>query len=338
MNAFCRAELSVEELTRPEDLESLRAEWIDLYRRSSRATPFQTAEWIIAWCRHFGCGSIFSLTVRHRGRLVAVAPWLVYEHAARRRVAFLAGGVSDYHDVLVEAGSEEAASLALLSHLDRRSAAWDECSFERLGRRSVLREAQLPPDWVDDPSEGDPCPELEIPDPAVPLSLAVPPRQLARLRKYRRRVERTGRLLLERAEGDQRIVALEELLQMNAARWSSHPSAPPSLAAHTFHREVVSRLGAEGCRAELHRLTLDGRTMAILYGLVSGRTFYCYMQGFDPALADMSPGALLVGAVLEHAHRSGMNVVDFLRGTEPYKLAWGGRPSSVLTRRFVRRK
>ncbi len=50
--------------------------------------------------------------------------------------------------------------------------------------------------------------------------------------------------------------------------------------------------------------------------------FY-YLGGFDPALRAASPGAVLLARVAEEAIRSGLRRLDFLRGREAYKYAWG---------------
>src|SRR4051794_36905176 len=89
-------------LTSVTELEAIEGEWTALADRCSSATPFQRPEWVITWCRHFDCQSIWAPAFRDGHRLVGLAPWLIYSLGSRRLVAFLAGGISDYHDVLVD--------------------------------------------------------------------------------------------------------------------------------------------------------------------------------------------------------------------------------------------
>jgi CelD/BcsL family acetyltransferase involved in cellulose biosynthesis len=49
------------------------------------------------------------------------------------------------------------------------------------------------------------------------------------------------------------------------------------------------------------------------------------MQGFDPAYVDFSPGMLVLEAVIRDALAEGRSRVDFLRGREKYKYAWGAQ-------------
>jgi CelD/BcsL family acetyltransferase involved in cellulose biosynthesis len=328
---------SVGELTSVEELVSAEGEWVDLFDRCENASPFQRPEWIIAWCKHARPAGIWTLTVRFRGRLVALAPWLVYEREGRRIVAFLAGGVSDYHDVIVDPALRNDAVREIFLHLDQRREVWEGCDFEQLGRHSTLRNANAPSHWIDERRHEEPCPMLELPPLPTPLSAVVPSRQLARLRKCRRRTANGGRLALELVEDASRREALHELLGHHGARWAAkNGDAVVSEPLRAFHEEVVTVLCAPNCQAQVYRLKLGGDTMAALYGLVSGGTLHCYMQAFDPDLAGASPGLLLVGAVLEHAQACGIRVVDFLRGAEPYKLAWGARGSPNVRRTFRR--
>ena len=56
--------------------------------------------------------------------------------------------------------------------------------------------------------------------------------------------------------------------------------------------------------------------------LAPGRIFF-YLSGYDAARRFVSPGTLLVGAMLEQAVAEGRTEAHFLRGRESYKYAWG---------------
>ena len=73
----------------------------------------------------------------------------------------------------------------------------------------------------------------------------------------------------------------------------------------------------------LHALRLDGRIIAVMYGLAARRRAYFYLCGFDPELACSSPGTLILGHSIRQAVREGAHEVDFLRGRERFKYFWG---------------
>ena len=62
-----------------------------------------------------------------------------------------------------------------------------------------------------------------------------------------------------------------------------------------------------------------------MYTLAERNVLYCYLQGFDPDYAEFSPGVQMIGAVVEDGVREAKQAVDFLRGREPYKYAWGAQ-------------
>jgi CelD/BcsL family acetyltransferase involved in cellulose biosynthesis len=73
----------------------------------------------------------------------------------------------------------------------------------------------------------------------------------------------------------------------------------------------------------LHALRLDGRIVAVMYALAAKRRAYCYICGFDPEFAALSPGTLILGHSIWQAVREGADEVDFLRGQERFKYFWG---------------
>jgi CelD/BcsL family acetyltransferase involved in cellulose biosynthesis len=95
-------------------------------------------------------------------------------------------------------------------------------------------------------------------------------------------------------------------------------------AREAFFREIARRL------AELGVLRLDlledqGRPLAASLGFQTKRTFLLYNAALEPAARALSPGIVLTAALIDRAIGDGLEVFDFLRGTERYKLELGGR-------------
>jgi CelD/BcsL family acetyltransferase involved in cellulose biosynthesis len=328
---------AIDELSTLRDLEAVRGAWCDLYERASCASPFQHPDWILPWCRSAMEPQIWALAVRSSEKLVGLAPWLVFEKDGRRTAGFLAGGVSDYHDVLVDPRWREEVSAALFGHLLRRRDAWQECHFDQLSARANLLLATAPAELVDHVSDGEPCPALAFAGSRA-LADVVPGHQLARFRKYARRAERRGRLSFDLAPSSSKGEVLRELFRLHSARWvDKQPDVVLNERLRAFHSDVVDTMSDAACAPELYRLSLADTTVAVLYAFRSKDVLYCYMQAFDPTFAESSPGTLLVGSLLEHACARGVRAVDFLRGTEPYKLAWGARLGFTACRELRRR-
>src|SRR6185437_14148299 len=90
---------TIRELTTLDELDSLRPQWLELWRRSSTATPFQSPAWIIPWWKHFGSGRLCALAVNDGQRLVGLAPFFVANIEGRRHLVLSGTGNTDYLDV-----------------------------------------------------------------------------------------------------------------------------------------------------------------------------------------------------------------------------------------------
>jgi CelD/BcsL family acetyltransferase involved in cellulose biosynthesis len=249
-------------------------------------------------------------------------------------VGFLAGGVSDYHDVLVDPSADGAWD-AIVRHLARRRATWDECYFEQLRRGSFLRDAPMSPGWSDERTTQELCLRVAVPPAGQPLGAAIPAHQLARLRKYRRRADKWGTMTFEAASELARA-PLRDLFTLYEKRWAVKPSTSDAASPDLKFLQDDALLSPRDLAfaPEIHWIHLDGSPLAGLYALRSRSVLHCYLQAFDPSFADVSPGTLLVGSVLEHAHERGITAVDFLRGAEPYKARWGARGETNMARRI----
>jgi CelD/BcsL family acetyltransferase involved in cellulose biosynthesis len=139
----------------------------------------------------------------------------------------------------------------------------------------------------------------------------------------RHRADRAGGWSIEEADPESLTEMLGALVRLHTDRWRSRGggvlSDPRVLA---FHGAAASSL-FEAQVLRLLALRLRGRTAAVVYALALPDRLLCYLQGYDQEFAFFSPGTLLLGAVIEQAMREGRWEIDFLRGAEPYKYAWG---------------
>ena len=116
------------------ELESLRPEWSDLWRRCTRSTPFQSPEWLLAWWRHiFQGGRLWTIAIRDQGRLVGLLPF--YRWGDRlQNLSFIGTGITDYNDVLLAEGVP----------LPPIQGDWESAQFEELREGSPLLGVGVP--------------------------------------------------------------------------------------------------------------------------------------------------------------------------------------------------
>ena len=77
-----------------------------------------------------------------------------------------------------------------------------------------------------------------------------------------------------------------------------------------YHREVMERFFALG-RLRLQYVLLEGRPVAIEYGLVGGNTIYFYQSGIEPEILDERPGWMGTIGSLRAAIRAGLPQIRF---------------------------
>ncbi|MBD0275076.1 MAG: GNAT family N-acetyltransferase, partial [Acetobacteraceae bacterium] len=133
---------------------------------------------------------------------------------------------------------------------------------------------------------------------------------------------------------------LDALFSLHRARWNARGEpggvlADPRVLA--MHREAAPALLARGA-LRLQVLRLGGAATAAHYALLGGGRVFLYLSGFDAARARESPGALLLGDLVEWALEEGWRELHFLRGDEDYKYAWGAEDRFNAARRFVPRR
>lgn len=322
-------------------LEALRPEWQRLWAETPDTTPFQSPDWLIPWWRHVGHGELLSFAFRAPadGRLIGLAPFYVHAAADALRYLFPLGiATTDYLDALVAPAFRQAVAPLLFAALRNHRDSWDICAWPQLRAGATLLEAPLPAGWAARCEPAEPCPVLSLPDRLADLADTVPAETLASLGRRRVRAAKKGTITWESAATHDPEELLEAHLRLHGARWRARGEAGvlAGAAVQAAHRDALPGLAARNA-LRLYALRLDGRIVATLHGFADppgrrNRRAYLYLGGFDPAVERLSPGMLIVGHAIEEAVREGLTAVDFLRGQEPHKYAWGARDEPTWRR------
>ncbi len=293
------------------NLEALSEEWVQLWERCPYATPFQSPEWLIPWWDIFHPGRLRCLVRRDSGQLAGLAP--LYEDAAGV-TRFIGAGITDYCDVLVQPGCGVAWIYDQVGTAEFQDVRPESPLLEAVPERAVV-------------ADGEACPALQLPAAVENWKAAIPKGIRRNLRRYGARL---GDIEFE-ASADP--ACLEHLFHLHGARWRQLRGEPGVLADDAlaeFHRRVAAGFARRGW---LHFwiMRAGGTVAAVIYGFVCRGRAYFYLSGFDPKLAPYSPGTLVIAFAIESAIKEGLREIDFLRGAEPYKLAWGAHARANRT-------
>ena len=304
--------------------------WQRLLARSAFPSPFMSWAWQSAWLASFGQGRRLRLlrVVNAAGELAGLLPLSEDGDGVLR----ILGGVdtSDYLDLIAPAGLEEDVWAALLQSLATAPDTWD-----LHGIRAASATASLLPALASayglraTATVEERCPVLGLP--------ATWDAYVARLtgkqrHELQRKIRRLARELPEAA-----VLAWASPAALEArlpAFFALHRRSRTGKARfmdarmEVFFRAAVGGLGARG-QARLWTLEQAGRAIAAFVCLEWPGAVGLYNSGFDPDLAALSPGIVLLGRVIRDAIDRGVGRVDFLRGEEPYKLGFGARPEDL---------
>lgn len=321
----------------------LKPEWSELFAASAQAaTPLQF-DWLEAWWQIYGPaygarngmpgnGSLRVVTVRRGDRLIGGLP--LYAKCSRgsaldvRRLSFLSTGEDEHEEVcpdylnfLCLPGEEETCVDELSRILPQLN--WDQLELPELPENSPLIEHRHlfnglgPGELI--PRGNCPIANLEGGFHAYLQRLSSNSRQQAR--RLLREAESCG-VQFEIASAGNAGQFFDELIGLHQARWNAEGKSGCFAAARftAFHRALIGKWVATG-QAILARLSLNGETVAVLYGFATGSKFDFYQCGVntDQAGPLRSPGNLAHLLLMQHVCHRGLTTYDFLRGDSSYK-------------------
>lgn len=325
------ASLDVTVVRDPARLPALGAEWDALLARSAADTVFLTWDWLSTWWDVYGAElEPCVVLVRENGRLVAGAP-LKIESRRRygmrvRQLEFIGTGRAvcpDFLDFVVEAGREAELVPAILDAL-RRAPGWDRLALSdvltsspgRAALEGAMTAARLRP-FV---QTGTVCPYLPLPATWAEMEQRLTHNFRRNHRKKRRRL---GAELAVWQPGQDVGEAMATLATLHQGRMETSGRGGNFRKSdyRDFHERFAARAAERGW-LYMAFLRKDGRSIAGRYGFLYKGTYFAYQSGFDPALADESPGEILLGMVIEELIGRGAREFNFLRGPQPHKFHW----------------
>lgn len=308
------------------------AAWQALHAASALRSPFLSWIWQSEWTRAFAPNARLEIrrVTDQAGRLLGLLP--LYE--AEPGVLRLIGGVdvSDYLDLLAEAGRETDVWATLLASRPPARPVWDLHSVPAASPTVTRLPALAAEHGVDVTTAlEERCPILALPTTWEAYLAGLSGKQRHELLRKMRRLERevpdaraVG--LGSRADVEARFddfLALHRQSRVGKARFMDE-------RMEVFFRRVSAML-AEADAFRLWLLDGPGGPLASFLCLEWNGTVGLYNSGFRPEAAALSPGLILLAHVIRDAIERGQRRFDFLRGEERYKYDFGPTPEDVYT-------
>jgi CelD/BcsL family acetyltransferase involved in cellulose biosynthesis len=315
---------------------ALKPEWNDLVHRSCCDSVFLTWEWQSTWWKHLGEGDLLLLGFRSDGgRLVGIASLFYAQDDNGQTVVHGVGcrDVSDYLDLIVEVGQEDAVYSAVLDYLVDEAPAWDVldiCNIPQDSRTYVrLRELAEERGFQTLVEIEDVCPLIELPSTWDEYLMMLSKKQRHEVRRKLRKAD---------AEADTRFYIVgpeQELREEVQAFIDLHQKSTPEKdqfmdpQMQGFFFEVTQVLQEQGW-LQLAFVEMDGHKAASLLNFDYADAILVYNSGYDPTqFHQLSPGIIVTARCIEQAVALGRTKFDFLRGDEVYKYRFGAQDTEV---------
>ncbi|MFF2504071.1 GNAT family N-acetyltransferase [Streptomyces sp. NPDC058067] len=331
--------LSVEVCTDGGRFGALGADWDALYRRSRTATPFQSHAWLHSWWLSYGTrGGLRVVLVRDGERLVAAAP-LMRRWRPVPALVPLGGGISDFCDVLVDDGADDADHGTIEAARALQDALW------RLALTHVIDFREVRPGGaVERLYDRWPGPRRRLDDslclelPPVPMDDIVSRLPRARAQRARAKMRKLDALGIERrvVPRDEVDDSVRRLVELHRLQWEGRKVTAEHLRPRfSEHLTRSVALMARSGDAVVTEFRIDETVLAADLTFLSPRLAGGYLYGAHPGLRERKAdvATMLLRSCSEHVQDRASGSLSLLRGDEPYKHHW--RPDSVVNQRFV---
>lgn len=318
----------IEIVTTPARLAALRPEWQALWQRVPGAHVAQGFDW---------CRTGWTTTAEPRGRRlwilvlrvdgVARLIWpLVLATRPGHVVALGLGSESSEYDPLLVAPGADARANVEAAHAFVRTFCPADIVEIGFAEETSPRARVLAGDTRTRRAHALAAPEAECRSHArLETYLATRPAKLrTELRRRRRQLAGHGRLWSGFLTEPEAIVRAIDWALARKAEWLARRNEGNAFLHTPEYRAFLLEMARrpDGCgRLAVMAMTLDDRLVAVKIGAIDAVRFEGFLTVYDPALASVSPGSLLLADCIGWCIATGRDY-DFRIGEEAYKRSW----------------
>ena len=333
--------------------DTVVAAWDALAAGDPSATLFQRARWLRAWESLLaGTRTMRTRTFHRDGALVGVlveTRELLRLPSGPGELIRLAGGdeVTDYLGPLAAPEDRADVADAYVAALaaDR---GWDEVVLGGLaldtGWPELLEAAAGRHGLgVVEASRDAVCPVVDLTD-GIDGYLARLPGRLRQelVRKGRKLTRDAGPYAVHTYAPADTMAGVDDFLTQVRAGDDSKAAFFRRPDMERWFRVLAEEYGPDGTM-RIHRLDVGAINAAMTVSLVDttselpqARRWGLYNSSFDPSLAALAPGMVLIRELIDEAADEGCTTFDLLRGDEPYKYRFGAVDRELRTLTLVR--
>ena len=311
--------------------KALAGDWGAIFDGCPSLTPFQSFVWNQVWWRHRrGACSLAVITVREKGRLVGIGPFVTARRWGTACIYPMGFDQFAYLGPLVLPGRDDVAqaiATALAARFPRGllHIPYFQCRDEGL---AVMLAHLNTLGWNSCSWARNVCHYLCETQGYEKFLAAKSSKVRYNLKRERKKLEETGQVEIRLFEGaalDGQVV--ERVAAVQKRSWLFRRGQEPLGSA--FYLELLPALGRLHL-ADVYLMTHGGKDVAFVLNYHKDRENICSCVGFDEALAQLSPGKALMNSVVKTILDRGDHVLDFLFGDAEYKQFWASRSKFAM--------
>ncbi len=334
---------AVQILTLPAELARIEGHWKDLEARvTDRFTFFQSFDWCAGWIRQFAAGGKVGpriVCVWQDERLVMVWPGMITGTPMGGKLLTTLGEPhTQYSNALIDPAHDTAAMAHVFGSVLKDRLGADAAHFGLVPAGSsldgVLKNMGLA---ADDVANETAYFNLDAYADWASFLESLPANQRKSRKRRRNQLAKLGTVVLRDVwPGDADFASLTQLCMTWKTRWLAETgrlSRGFSVPGYdTFLAGLAGdRAALEG--AVLFSLEIDGRPVALEFGLLEKRHYYSYIGAFDWDLRDLSPGKVAMESSKRWLMEAGIAAYDLLGNPAEYKSSWSNCTVPLLSYR-----
>lgn len=321
------------ELVGPDGLQDALRDWERLHDADPDLTPFNSAAWGRTWLEHWDPDAEpWLMRVLLGDRVVGIAPFALQRRRGVRVLSMIGKEPGDYWDIIAAPPDRPAVVQAIAAELRRRSRAWDIAVVSCLppGSNTVsglsaggVRLFRRPPIR---------SPAIRLPSSFEEYLRALPSRRRGNLRRHLNRLDRGEVSLREVVQPAQIPDLMSRWRELRSRQWRhTGRQLSPSHSEDRFHRFMVQAAVAllKPGYTSLWEVYAGERLAGIYLNFCDRRSFYWYLGGYEPDLAGLGVGKIVVAATIRASIEAKRERYDFTRGDDEYKY-WYGAEDRLL--------
>lgn len=306
-------------------LENIKNQWNNIYFESGTENPFLCWEWNRLWISAFHTeGSVKVVVVEDEQEIVCIAPFAIQNN----NLTFLADKYfADYMDIIIARPSSLIVQMVMSEVLKLKG--WNKLSL------LVIPEFSPCLDYFESSLTNS---TFSVSKDSIYLSPFIDTTKdfdeyiASRSNGVKKELRRTKNKLDKTSEDWEFVEAqnhaekkqvLDALIELHLQRQGTKVST--SIFEDPKHVEFYENLVENEkipWNIHLAGIRMDGKFVTASISIITGNTFYYWITAFDASLGGGSVGNFHVKFLAEKCFKEGFKRLDFMGGTEAYKMRW----------------